>query len=611
MRTPEELHLVDWPSLHHAFGEGTDVPGWIRALYDEDGVVVDEALDELFGRALHQGTVYPASVAAVPYLAHAAVHAVHRRDSMLAFLANAGRADADRWFDDGTLDGITVSGELPGLLHLLRDEDPEVRRRLVRVARWAAGDELPLALDALTACHRDDPSARVRAEALAVLGRLDPDPAGRLRAALTDSEPAVRAMAALGLLESGEVPYPAELVDVLAADGGSPVLAVPWAEFFHGVGSTDDRAAAVLDSDAEACRTVAAAWIAAGDHDGRGSRLAVRLSDTWRDREADTVALLARALPHQREWHPHMQALRDLARWVDRCPDPGPAAEAALPYVTHPDWRIATAAQLVLGRAGDTRLLTAVPEPDRDALAALAARTDDLQLRRRVLTPYLCGGCDRPHSGARELLAALTPADAGPLLPELTRLLRDCPSGQLVRVLGGTGLADPELIGLLEELAATASQDPVLHAAVAAVRLGADPAPALRLLAEDLGRHGHAMSEIALLGPLASPLLPLVEPYLTYQHEWSRARAAEALWSITGDAARAVPVLTELLQPLPVGAFAVAALRRMGAALSDEQRATVEEWARADRRVLGPFDSWEHQDDRLREEARLLLDQQP
>jgi hypothetical protein len=75
MRSPEELDAVDWASLTHAYGGAEDVPHLVRSLYSDDAEEVDEALYELYGNVLHQGSVYPASVEAVPFLAHAAVHA--------------------------------------------------------------------------------------------------------------------------------------------------------------------------------------------------------------------------------------------------------------------------------------------------------------------------------------------------------------------------------------------------------------------------------------------------------------------------------------------------------------------------------------------------------
>ncbi|WP_404869750.1 HEAT repeat domain-containing protein [Kitasatospora griseola] len=613
MRSPAELHLTDWASLEHSYGSGSDVPGWVRALYAEDEAVVGKALGELFDRALHQGTVSSAGAAAVPYLAHAAVHAVHRRDDVLAFIATTGGAEEEyegeeeeSGFEDKVTGRTLASRELPGLLGLLRgDPDPEVRRQVVRVARWAAGESRSLALDALVACHREDPSPAVRAEALTVLGFLDADPGGRLRAALEDPEPAVRATAALGLLERAGAPYPAELVAVLVADGGVPDFRVGWGEWFPGVGNTDDRLRRLLDADPEATRAVAAAWIAAGDHDGRGARRALRLAARWYGYRDEAVALLIAALPHQREWYWRMKVLDGLAGLVARCPEPGPVVEAVLPHTVDPDWRISRPAQLALGLAGDIRLLTAVPEPDAAALDALAARTDDLALRRRALAPHRSRYGGALHSGADELLDALTPESAAPLLPELTALLRTCPDPKLVRFLGGSGLDDPELRRLLGELANGDDRCLAPAAAVAAARLGADPELALRLLAE----RADCLAEAALLGPLGAPLLPLVERRLTEGHVRQRVEAAEAHWRITGDPARAVPGLLAALDRTAAGARALAVLRRIGRPLPGEQRALVEGWLATDRsRPVGRDHSWSvPEEDRLREEARLLL----
>ncbi|MFI9788202.1 hypothetical protein ACIHEI_32560 [Kitasatospora sp. NPDC051984] len=613
MRTPEELHLVDWASLYHAYGDGTDVPGWIRALYSEDEAVVDGALDELFGRVLHQGSVYPASVAAVPYVAHAAVHAVHRRHLMLAYLAATGGTEAETWPGPQQEGCGLVAEELPGLLHLIRDPDPEVRRQAVRVARRATGDSLRPALDALTACHRDDPVVRVRAEALTVLSRLDADPGPLLRAALEDAEPAVRATAALALLEEDPTP---ELPAVLVADGGDPDFRLVWTEWFPGVGSTEDRLQRLINDDPELVHELATAWIAAGDHDGRGTRRALRLSTHWRGYEEETVALLLAALPHQREWYWRMRVLDGLADRVARCADPAAVAEAVLPHATDPDPRIFRPAQLALARAGDTRLLTTVPEPHPDALDALATRTDDLDLRRQALTPHPCpGGCGGSHSSTDELLDALTPESAVPLLPELTALLRTCPNRRLLHLLGELGLTDPELLAALDELAQRTDHLLAPAAAVAAARLGADPGPALRLLADRLATDADRLPEAALLGPAGAPLLPLVEPYLAADFPRTRVDAAEALWRITGDPTRAVPaLLAEIAGPIPTWSAvqALSVLRRTGQPLPPGQRALVEGWRDLDPAVMADEIFWSRQDEeRLHEEVRLLLDQQP
>lgn len=64
----EDLDGVDWASLEHAYGEAADVPDLLRALLSTDSEVREEAVYELFGNIWHQGTVYPASAAAVPFL---------------------------------------------------------------------------------------------------------------------------------------------------------------------------------------------------------------------------------------------------------------------------------------------------------------------------------------------------------------------------------------------------------------------------------------------------------------------------------------------------------------------------------------------------------------
>ncbi|ALG08451.1 hypothetical protein [Kibdelosporangium phytohabitans] len=54
---------VDWSQLHHAYGPADDVPPLLEQLRGEDW---EEALGELFGSILHQGSIYPATVAALP-----------------------------------------------------------------------------------------------------------------------------------------------------------------------------------------------------------------------------------------------------------------------------------------------------------------------------------------------------------------------------------------------------------------------------------------------------------------------------------------------------------------------------------------------------------------
>jgi hypothetical protein len=63
----ECLGEIDWAHRSHAFGEASNVPTLLRAVA-EGGTGADEAISELFNTVWHQGTVYDASSAAVPYL---------------------------------------------------------------------------------------------------------------------------------------------------------------------------------------------------------------------------------------------------------------------------------------------------------------------------------------------------------------------------------------------------------------------------------------------------------------------------------------------------------------------------------------------------------------
>ena len=59
---------ADWADLTHAYGTAEDVPGLLTDLNSPDGATRENASYELFGNIWHQGTVYPATVKAIPIL---------------------------------------------------------------------------------------------------------------------------------------------------------------------------------------------------------------------------------------------------------------------------------------------------------------------------------------------------------------------------------------------------------------------------------------------------------------------------------------------------------------------------------------------------------------
>ena len=58
----------EWSELTHAYGSAEDVPALLAQLNSPDEQAREAACSELFGNIWHQGTVYPATVKALPHL---------------------------------------------------------------------------------------------------------------------------------------------------------------------------------------------------------------------------------------------------------------------------------------------------------------------------------------------------------------------------------------------------------------------------------------------------------------------------------------------------------------------------------------------------------------
>src|SRR5687768_548060 len=62
------LDEVDWSSLHDAYGPAIGVPARLRALVSGNFEHQDCAFQDLFQTIWHQGTVYSATAAVIPFL---------------------------------------------------------------------------------------------------------------------------------------------------------------------------------------------------------------------------------------------------------------------------------------------------------------------------------------------------------------------------------------------------------------------------------------------------------------------------------------------------------------------------------------------------------------
>jgi hypothetical protein len=65
---PKDLESVRWDRLEHAYGSAQDVPVYLRSLGAEDAEIRGEALGALLMTIFHQGSLYSATVATLPFL---------------------------------------------------------------------------------------------------------------------------------------------------------------------------------------------------------------------------------------------------------------------------------------------------------------------------------------------------------------------------------------------------------------------------------------------------------------------------------------------------------------------------------------------------------------
>jgi len=186
----DDLDRIDWGILRHGRGAAGDVPGLLQCLTGQNVDMQQQAFDDLCDLLEHQGSLYSATVAAVPFLLRlVADPAFTQRRTLLEFLAFiAPGIDRDWWRaiqrDPEVLERHvdmvverhrTDTMDVPGYRAIIRDEIVS-RPQVYEAVRTG----LPLYRDLL-----DDDDPRVRICALDLLTAFDEDYA--------DSLPTVRA----------------------------------------------------------------------------------------------------------------------------------------------------------------------------------------------------------------------------------------------------------------------------------------------------------------------------------------------------------------------------------------------------------------------------------
>ncbi|HEY9371577.1 PBS lyase, partial [Streptomyces sp.] len=149
---------VDWASLGHAYGPADDVPALLRGLASDDPDIRETALDGLYGAVHHQGDVYDATLACIPFLLElVADPGVRDRGGIVELLTSIGGIDLD---GDDELDQLGLDEE----------EFEDAANYAMAAAGVAAGAEVFFGLVF-------DPDPEVRLSAPCALASLHPEPA--------------------------------------------------------------------------------------------------------------------------------------------------------------------------------------------------------------------------------------------------------------------------------------------------------------------------------------------------------------------------------------------------------------------------------------------------
>lgn len=531
-----DLDAQPWAEREHAYGSADDVPGQLRALASDDAEEAEEALYELYGNIVHQGSVYEATAYAVPYPARLAAAGVRPAD-MLALLGCVAESEDERSDTPGVC-RLAVTAQLPLILPLTESADTAVRQAAV----WAAGrtGAAEQVLPALRRRWEVELDPLVRAEVLAGTAWLDP-------AAAAEFEKTVLEETASGVgvgdggrdAGHGTEAAPVRLAALLACVDAD----LPWTPAHHGAflallpagplveGRFDQEQAepfryvveGLLERDTDEAREAAFTLIEAGlrhpDADARGeavsaaehacevsraatARLAGPLTVLLEDPESASAALsVVNRLGHRAV--PAVPALvavaaeggeladRALAALVTAAP--GQAAPLLAADLARRPRALDAAAKLSpSSRAGNARAEDPDPFPyTPELLDAVRARLadDDIDWNGAIhLGLLLAGWGHRAAPAVPDLLAAL---DRHPFVV-LRTLPAVCPPEERARAVAA--LRDADLTG----------QNPVdigsaLHRLAGGTDGTADNGAVLSAVVEALASGGRDMTEAAKL----------------------------------------------------------------------------------------------------------------
>lgn len=584
------LDDIDWAEMRHAYGPADAIPDAIRGMVAKKKRRRAWASDYMFGAVHHQGDVYECTVAAIPFLVEAAMRPRRRgRSSVLKLLASIGSADVDdlRALDDppaGVHDAAVVDRSLhrrahamidaagPTLISLLDDPRRKVRRAApsaLLACRTHTGEVLAALQHRLSV----EPDRKVRATlmaAVATIGRraeagLQPgvDAAAvrtELRASAeraTDPTDQLAALTALARCPAGDdtgmaAPTMAALALAAAAGGDARTMSEAFGDR---VSDRTDLLVALLYHRDPAIRGNAM-WATGalvdrwrGPYEEILYLVGEQLSDPRRELRALAAARLANLGPLA------APAAEALARAAENWPDEDDGLFGDKPpglFTVQPDGS-ATLGNLLKAMSGlrDPRALpfllraTTREPPVRylasDVIKYGAAAADLVPWVRRQLS------ADDP--GRTDELVHLLGAIGAPAADAVPDLLAFLPRIEAIGALGRIGPAAAAAVAPLHRLSATAEAYVAVAAADALRHITGDQAVVLPVL-ERVGDPEVIAGTVAEIGPAAAAYAPRIRALMSAPatHAWTRARAALALWRVTGAAAEILPTLADIWQ---------------------------------------------------------------
>ena len=563
------LHDIDWAAHEGAYGPAEEAPDILRSIASSDPEIAGEGRYEFASSLWHQGTVYPVTLLAVPFLVElATTPGVHRRDlllHMLGALCDPDQTDGDHQ----PAVRAAVAAHTDVLLPQLADPDPEVRE----CAAYAVARCGPHTRRALTERWALEGDARVRASLLLGIALHDPEGcADQLRSAARSEPSPVPAAAALALARAG-LPLPPETIaPIAAAFASDDEWQNPWQEQTNALSEVLDRVDAATANALTAALTEGtpgaggrsrrtpgggttpaarkrAANAMAGRFRARRSApadLMPRLRALLTDDDADVRAAAVGAAAHA--GMPVAAVASVLAGIASGADDDscGPAGTALNTLVRVGDdrWREPVLAAWAAGRdpAAMTVLTDHVPAFDPDVFAAL---------RRRLAAQLAAGLTGNPVIHLVSLLHAWGPA-AADAVPDLLAALPAAPWATPA-ALAQIGPAAVDAVPALRE-AANAGE---VRAGHAVWRLSGDAGPlitaASALLASSRSNLAWELDLVADAGPAVMSLIPALRgrltgpPGATYPERGEQIAAARLVWRATGVAADVLPTVSAVL----------------------------------------------------------------